>query len=143
MNNNFSYLFAQAAPLDEGQGVTSTTVASPSTAPEGKAKPEGFMFQNYFFIVLLLLVFYFMLLRPQQRREKERNKMLNALQKGDKVVTRGGLVGLVMNLKEDEGIAVVKIAENTKVETLISAIEAVNPKLEDLVKPNAKKKKKE
>lgn len=51
--------------------------------------------------VLLIGVFYFVLIRPQQKRDKETQKMRNSLQVGDEIITVGGIVGLVVNIKED------------------------------------------
>ncbi len=74
-------------------------------------------------IVGMLAIFYFLLIRPQQKRQKEVQKMIAALRKGDRVVTASGLYGTVAGLKDD--IVVVKIADNVKVEMLKSAISAV------------------
>ncbi len=52
-------------------------------------------------IVVVLLVFYFLLIRPQQKREKEDKKMRENLEIGDEVVTAGGIIGLVVSIKED------------------------------------------
>ncbi|WP_134700050.1 preprotein translocase subunit YajC [Ammoniphilus sp. YIM 78166] len=64
-------------------------------------------------LVLMFAIFYFLLIRPQQKKAKQRNAMLDALKKGDKVVTIGGVHGTIMELREDT--LVVKIAENTRV----------------------------
>ena len=51
--------------------------------------------------ILLIGVFYFVLIRPQQKRDKETQKMRNSLQVGDEIITAGGIVGLVVTIKED------------------------------------------
>ena len=51
--------------------------------------------------VLLIVVFYFVLIRPQRKRDKETQRMRNNLQVGDEIVTVGGVVGLVVSIKED------------------------------------------
>lgn len=71
----------------------------------------------------MLAIFYFLLIRPQQKRQKETQKMINALKKGDKVITASGLIGSVAGLRDD--VVVVKIADNVKVEMLKNAITAV------------------
>jgi preprotein translocase subunit YajC len=63
--------------------------------------------------VLIILVFYFLILRPQQKRQKDREKLLAGVQKGDKVITSGGIHGTVEGI-EDNTI-LVKIADNVKV----------------------------
>ncbi|RXT14749.1 preprotein translocase subunit YajC [Ammoniphilus sp. CFH 90114] len=64
-------------------------------------------------LVLMFAIFYFLLIRPQQKKQKQRNAMLNALKKGDKVVTIGGVHGTISEMREDT--IIVKIAENTRV----------------------------
>ena len=71
----------------------------------------------------MLAIFYFLLIRPQQKRQKETQKMINAIKKGDKVITASGLIGSVAGLRDD--IVVVNIADNVKVEMLKNAITAV------------------
>ena len=51
--------------------------------------------------VLLIVVFYFVLIRPQRKRDRETQRMRNSLQVGDEIVTVGGVVGLVVSIKED------------------------------------------
>jgi preprotein translocase subunit YajC len=73
----------------------------------------GSLYTTLIMFALIFFIFYFMILRPQQKRQKERQKMLDALKKGDKVVTAGGIHGTVVGL-EDKTV-LVQIAENTKV----------------------------
>ena len=73
---------------------------------------------GYFLPIFLIL--YFLLIRPQQQRQKKVEKMLSELKKGDRVVTNGGIIGTVVGL--DDAKAVIKIADNTKVEFQKSAI---------------------
>jgi len=63
-------------------------------------------------LILMLVVFYFLLIRPQQKRQKERMAMLDALKKGDKVITIGGLHGTIVDLNDDQ--VVLRVNENTK-----------------------------
>lgn len=74
-------------------------------------------------LVLMFAVFYFLLIRPQQKRQKERNSMLNALQKGDKVITIGGLHGTIVELTESS--AILKVGENSRLTFERSAINTV------------------
>ena len=52
-------------------------------------------------IALMIVVFYFLLIRPQRKRDKQTQKMRNSVQVGDEIVTAGGIVGLVVSIKED------------------------------------------
>ncbi len=73
----------------------------------------------------LFLIWWFLFLRPQIKRQKDRQKMVEALKKGDRVATRGGIIGVIIGVKEKENLVVVKIAENVKVEVLKNAVEGV------------------
>jgi preprotein translocase subunit YajC len=74
-------------------------------------------------LVGMLAIFYFLLIRPQAKRQKELRKMVDALKKGDRVLTASGLYGDVAGLRDD--IVVVEIADGVKVEMLKSAVTAV------------------
>lgn len=63
--------------------------------------------------LLIIVVFYFLILRPQQKRQKERTKLLEGVKKGDKVITAGGVHGVVEGI-EDKTV-LLKISDNTKV----------------------------
>jgi preprotein translocase subunit YajC len=72
---------------------------------------------------LIIVIFYFMILRPQQKKQKERTKLLESVQKGDKVVTIGGAHGTVVGL--DEKTVLVQIADDVKVKFERSAISQI------------------
>lgn len=80
-------------------------------------------------IVGMLAIFYFLLIRPQQKRQKEMQKMIAALRKGDRVVTASGIVGTVAGLRDD--IIVLQIADNVKIEMLKTAVTAVTARDEE------------
>jgi preprotein translocase subunit YajC len=63
--------------------------------------------------VLIFIVFYFLLIRPQQKRQKEQKALMDALKKGDKIVTTSGIWGTVTNLGKET--VTLQIADNTKV----------------------------
>jgi len=77
----------------------------------------------------IFLIFYFMIIRPQQKRAKEREKMLSNVEKGDKVVTSGGLHGVVAGIEEKT--VLLAISDNVKVKVERSAITAVLSTKED------------
>ena len=86
----------------------------------------------------IILIFYFLIIRPQKKREKETKDMLNALKKGDKVVSIGGIHGTVISVKENT--VVVKVDDNARIEFTKSAISQVLNK--ESVKTSPKKEKK-
>lgn len=74
-------------------------------------------------VVLCIVVFYFLVLRPQQQKQKDMKKMLDALRRGDKVVTAGGLIGTVTKAEADE--VQVEIADGVRVRVVRSTISSV------------------
>jgi preprotein translocase subunit YajC len=64
-------------------------------------------------LIIIFVIFYFLLIRPQQKRQKEHREMLSALKRGDKVVTTGGIYGLVEQVGNNT--VTVKVAENVRV----------------------------
>jgi len=83
-------------------------------------------------MIIIFGIFYFMLIRPQQRKEKERQKMIDAVKSGERVMFCGGMIGTVTNVKD--GIFLIKVADGVKVEV---ARGAVNRVLEKDEKPEA------
>ncbi len=75
-------------------------------------------------LVLLFGIFYFLLIRPQQQRAKAHQQMVQAVKRGDTVVTAGGLVGKVAKVKDD-GEVMVEIADNVQVRVLKSTLTEV------------------
>ncbi len=63
--------------------------------------------------VLIFIVFYFLLILPQQRRQKKQRELLEAIKKGDKVITSSGIWGTVTNL--DKETVTLQVADNTKI----------------------------
>lgn len=76
--------------------------------------------------VILFVVFYFLLIRPQSKRVKEHKTMVEALQKGDEVVSNGGLLGKIVELGEN--FVVVELADNVQVKLQRQAVASVMPK---------------
>ena len=81
------------------------------------------MFFNFLPLILVFVIFYFLILRPQSKRQKDMQKMVEALQKGDRVLTTGGLYGDVVDVKKDT--VILKVAENVKMEFAKSAVVSV------------------
>ncbi|MCX7765300.1 MAG: preprotein translocase subunit YajC [Candidatus Sumerlaeia bacterium] len=73
----------------------------------------------------LMFLFYVLILRPQKRQEQERQKMLKSLEKGDKVVTIGGIYGLIVDIDEQAKIVTLEVAKNVKIDFMLSAISQV------------------
>lgn len=82
------------------------------------------MFVQFMPLILIFVVFYFLLIRPQQRKMKEHKAMLDSVRRGDRVVTGGGIIGVVTKVGPDDEIQV-EIAENVKVRCLRSTVNMV------------------
>lgn len=80
-------------------------------------------------LILIFAIMYFLLIRPQQKKLKEHTGMVEALRRGDQVVTQGGLIGKVSKVKEDNEIEV-ELGEGVKVRVVKSTIAQVLSKTE-------------
>ncbi|MEQ8505975.1 MAG: preprotein translocase subunit YajC [Rhodospirillales bacterium] len=80
-------------------------------------------------LILIFVIFYFLLIRPQQKKMKEHKGMLEAVRRGDKVVTGGGIIGTVTKVNEGDEV-VVEIAEGIKVKVRKSTLASVESKSE-------------
>lgn len=77
-------------------------------------------------IILMFVVLYFLMIRPQMKRAKEHKAMIEALQKGDEVVTSGGVVGRVAKL--DESYVSLQVAANVEIQVQRPSVQVVLPK---------------
>jgi preprotein translocase subunit YajC len=93
-------------------------------------------------LILIFVVFYFLLIRPQQRKAKDQKTMLDALRRGDRVVTGGGIIGTVARVDNPEEV-VVDIAENVRVRVVRSTISTVLAKPDPAAAREAAKQKTE
>ncbi|MFT4782802.1 MAG: preprotein translocase subunit YajC [Paracoccaceae bacterium] len=80
-------------------------------------------------LILIFAIMYFLLIRPQQKKMKEHKAMIEALRRGDQIVTQGGLIGKVSKVKDDGEIEV-EIAEGVKVRVIRATISQVVSKTE-------------
>ncbi|EMH80127.1 preprotein translocase subunit YajC [Candidatus Pelagibacter sp. HIMB1517] len=80
-------------------------------------------------LILIFVIFYFLLIRPQQKRIKEHKAMVEALTRGDNVVTSGGIVGKIIRVIDNEK-AEIEIADNVNVQVIKSTITQVLSKTE-------------
>lgn len=91
-----------------------------TAAPAVPAAPTSGISWNLIMLVLLFGAMWFLLIAPQRKKQKLHAQMLQQLNTGDNVVTNGGIFGVITNVKEDR--FVIKIADNTRIEVLKSAI---------------------
>ncbi|MDR1024913.1 MAG: preprotein translocase subunit YajC [Treponema sp.] len=89
-----------------------------STAPQG-----GAAFLQFLPFIAIIAIFYFLIIRPQNKKQKETQRMLEALKKGDKVITVGGIHGIIQNVRDHS--VVLKVDDNVRLEFNRSAISSV------------------
>ena len=90
---------------------------------------EGGAIAQFLPLILIFAIMYFLLIRPQQKKMKQHQNMVEALRRGDQVITQGGVIGKVSKVKED-GELEVEIAEGVKVRVVKSTIAQVLNKTE-------------
>ena len=89
---------------------------------DGSAPQQGNPYSGLIMIVLIFVVFWLFFIRPQNKKQKEEQKFREALQKGDEVVTIGGIHGKIVDVKETT--VMISIDSNVKIEVEKSAIMA-------------------
>ena len=92
------------------------------TSGTGGSGGQGGGFGAFIPLILMFAIFYFLLIRPQQKKAKQHREMLSALKKGDKVVSSGGLHGVITGLTDD--IATIEIAPKVRVKVSRGSIAA-------------------
>jgi preprotein translocase subunit YajC len=99
-------------------------IISPAYAQATGGSDPGFI--GFLPIILMFVLLYFLMIRPQMKRAKEQKTMIEALQKGDEVVTAGGVVGRITKLGEQ--YVTIEIAPNTEIVVQRSAVQVPLPK---------------
>ena len=98
---------------------------SPAFAQSPAGGAEGGLL-SFLPIIIMFVVLYFLMIRPQMKRAKEQKAMVDALQKGDEVITAGGVLGRIT--KVSDAYVTVEIAANTEVSVQRSAVQTLLPK---------------
>jgi preprotein translocase subunit YajC len=93
-------------------------------APAGAEGSPGSSLFSFLPLVAIVAIFYFLILRPQNKKQKDTQKMLSALKKGDRVVTIGGIHGVIQSVKENT--VIIKVDESVKLEFNRSAVATVS-----------------
>ncbi len=93
-----------------------------AAAPQG-GDPTAGLLSTLIFFGAIMLIFYVMIIRPQVKRQKEHQKMLSELKKGDRIITTAGIHGTITEI--EDSVVVVQIADNTRIRLEKSAIATV------------------
>ncbi len=96
-------------------------------ANQGQQGGGGNALMAFLPFLLIIVIMYYLMIRPQAKRQKEKQKMLEALKKGDNVVTMGGIHGKVVGFTDDNKTVIIKVDDNVKLNIERSAINAVKP----------------
>ena len=99
-------------------------IISPAYAQAAPGGDPGFI--GFLPIILMFVLLYFLMIRPQMKRAKEQKAMIEALQKGDEVVTAGGIVGKITKMSDQ--YVTVEVAPNTELVMQRSAVQVPLPK---------------
>ncbi len=110
--------------------------AGSAPAPTGSSGGIGMII----YLVAMVAIFYFILIRPQKKRQRQMQNMLDAMQKGDEIVTIGGIMGKVFDIRQD-CVIITTSADETKMKFEKSAISKVLTVHDDFDEPVEKPKK--
>lgn len=95
-------------------------------APQGGEGGSSIM--GFLPFILIIVIMYFLMIRPQMKKQKERQKMVDALQKGDRVVTSGGIHGKITGFTDDDKTIILQVDEKVKINVDRSAVSIVKGK---------------
>ena len=112
--------------------VTLVAQTAPAGAPKDTAPPSIMMFG----LILMVGVFFFIMMRGNRSQQKKKEAMLNAMKKNDRVMTIGGIVGTIVQVRDNEVVLKVDEATNTKVTFIKRAIQQVLADDDDLSAAN-------
>lgn len=96
---------------------------SPAYA-QGAAAEGGNLLMSVLPFILIFVIFYFLLIRPQQKKMKQHREMIQSLERGDRIVTSGGIVGQIIKVTSDSEVEV-EIAQGTRVQVMRQTITEV------------------
>lgn len=99
---------------------------SDALAEGGAAASQGDPITALLFPIGLLVLFYFFLIRPQSKRAKEQKAMVSSLNKGDEILTQGGILGKIT--KVSEGFITLEVSENVTITVQTAAVGSLMPK---------------
>ena len=102
---------------------------TPAFAQAAGAPSAGAAFAQFLPIILIFVIFYFLLIRPQQKKMKDLKAMVEAVRRGDQVLTAGGIIGKVVKVGDDN-VLEIEIAEGVKVKVVKHTITQVMSKTE-------------
>jgi len=116
-------LFTKAVTSISAAALFAMPVIAQEHGGEGAPAPGLFGGNFMFIMIAMFVIIYFLMIRPEQKKQKERQKMLSALKKGDKILTIGGIIAVITNVKDNAYI--IKTGEGSILEITKSAVSSV------------------
>ncbi|MDP3920936.1 MAG: preprotein translocase subunit YajC [Candidatus Omnitrophota bacterium] len=98
----------------------SIAYAAAGGGAEGQGAPNPLV--SFMPLILMFGIFYFLLIRPQQKQRQQLQKMVENLKKGDRVVTSGGIIGIITSIQNDYLVIKTGGSDNVKMEILKSSV---------------------
>jgi preprotein translocase subunit YajC len=112
----------QAEPVGQNQTTTGTVTAADPNASRVTPQQGPSSYMSMIFIVGIIVIMYFIMFREPKKRQRKQEQMIQSLKKNDKVRTIGGIIGIVVDVKDDEVTLKVDESNNTKIKVAASAI---------------------
>ena len=110
--------------------LTGVVFAQSADAPAEEASPQACMggggIMSFLPMIAIIAIFYFLMIRPQQKQAKRLKEMRSTLQRDDKVITSGGIHGIITNIKSDD-VVTVKIADGVKIDVDRNSLQMEGP----------------
>ena len=97
----------------------------------GQAQQGGSGIAAFLPFILIMFIIYFLMIRPQTKRQKEKDEMWKNIKKGDKVITMGGIYGVVQGFKGQNSQVIIKVDNNTNLTLNKTAIAGLAGKIKD------------
>lgn len=85
----------------------------------------GNAFLSFLPLLLIIAIMYLLILRPQAKKQRERQRMLESIKKGDEIITAGGIHGKVVGVKNNDQILIIKVDDNVKLEIDRTAVATI------------------
>ena len=99
-------------------------VDATANTQEGAAEISSSL-MSFLPLIIIFIIFYFLIIRPQQKKMKEHKRMINAIKRGDKVVTTGGMIGTVTKVDNNNAHLTIEIAANVEIKVLRSSVSEI------------------
>ena len=112
----------EATRVDEEEGEATTVVPSDPNAPPVTPRRSPFGGSMWIWVLLMFVMMYFLLFRGPRKKQQQHKQMVQTLGKNDRVRTIGGIIGTVVDIKDDEITLKVDESTNTKIKVASSAI---------------------